>query len=141
MHRNLQLLGIAKKAGLLAIGGEAVSVAAKSGRVEAILSAADTADGAKRRAQRDAEYCGAQYYVVPYSKFEIGNITGRGSPGTLAILDKGLAKGFIDGLAGEDAENHTGASDIIEKPVFPPGRKLTPASSDSKATGKRRTAL
>jgi ribosomal protein L7Ae-like RNA K-turn-binding protein len=95
----LQLLGIARKAGLLAIGGESVSAASRKGKVRAVFSASDASDGAKRRARNDSLFCGAEYSVVPYTKFELGNVTGRGSPGTLAILDEGLAAGFLRGLA------------------------------------------
>jgi len=35
---------------------------------------------------------------VPFTKFELGTTAGRGSPGTIAFLDKGLAKGFKDKL-------------------------------------------
>ena len=112
MDRNLQLLGIAKKAGCLAIGGEAASSAARSGRARAIISAGDASDGARRRAQRDAAFCGASYILTPYTMREIGRITGRGSPGTVAFLDSGLAEGFLRGLtAAGDPERNAAAAD------------------------------
>ena len=99
MDRNLQLLGIARKAGLLAIGAESVSASARAGSAKAVITAEDASDGAKRRAQRDAAFCGAAYVATHYSKFELGSITGRGAPGTLAVMDTGLAEGFVNGLA------------------------------------------
>ena len=128
MDRNLQLLGIAKKAGFLAIGSESASAAARSGKVKAIISAADASDASKRRAQRDAGFCGAAYSPTPYTMSELGSITGRGSPGTLAFLDKGLSEKFLEGIpksaagasGGNSANNLNGAS--------------------NKTTGKRRTA-
>ena len=139
MDRSLQLLGIAKKAGLLAIGGEAASAAARSGMARAIISARDASDGAKRRAKRDAEFCGAAYVAAPYTMSELGSITGRGSPGTMAFLDKGLAMNFLEKLTGEDTEKLTGedaGEDTGEDAEEDTGRY----GEREKTTGKRRTA-
>ena len=140
MDRNLQLLGIAKKAGFLAIGVESASASAKSGSAKAIITAGDASEGAKRRARRDADFCGAVYAASPYTKFELGNVTGRGSPGTLAFTDTGLAAGFLKGLADDDPEQYgAAAQSLAENAQAPPGRNG--ASADrNKTTGKRRTA-
>ena len=113
MDRNLQLLGIAKKAGLLAIGAEAVSVAARGGRISLIVNAKDASAGALRRARSNAQYCGAAHITAPYTMFEIGYVIGRGSPGTIAILDAGLAAGFTRGLAENDPGRGTGTAEQL----------------------------
>jgi ribosomal protein L7Ae-like RNA K-turn-binding protein len=94
MNRSLQHLGMAKKAGLLAVGGDATSMAARRGKAKLIISASDASNGSMRRAKANAETGGIKYITVPFTKHELGNITGRGSPGTVAFLDKGLADGF-----------------------------------------------
>jgi len=99
VDRNLQLLGLAKKANLLAIGGEAACEAARSGSTKLILSASDASERAFRNARINADAGGAICLVVPYTKYEIGSIIGRGSPGTVAFLDTGLAVRFMKGLA------------------------------------------
>jgi len=98
MDRSLALLGMAKKAGLLAIGSEAAAVAARRGDAKLIITANDASDGSVRRAKSNAEACGAKHIAAPFSMFELGSITGRGSPGTIAFLDKGLAEGFTQKL-------------------------------------------
>ena len=149
MDRNLQLLGIAKKAGLLAIGGESASASAKSGRARAIITARDASEGAKRRAQRDAEFCGAAFAVTHYTKFEFGSVTGRGSPGTLAVMDAGLAAGFLKSLAEDDPERYGAAARdaaLMAETMRTPYRTgKTPAADKprggrNKTAGKRRTA-
>ena len=97
--RNLQIIGLAKKAGLLAIGGEAVEIAARKGQTKLIISADDASERSYRNARINADSCGAICTVVPYTKFELGSITGRGSPSMIAFLDTGLALTFIKGLA------------------------------------------
>jgi len=132
--RNLQLLGIMKKAGLLAVGGDAVGMAARAGKVTLVISASDASEGALRRARYVTDTSHAEYAVVPYTKFELGNVTGRGSPGTIAVLDAGLAASFVSGLAeteperyGETAKKLTEKADILAQ-----RKKLIP--------NKRRTA-
>jgi ribosomal protein L7Ae-like RNA K-turn-binding protein len=98
MGRDLQLLGMAKKAGLLAIGTDAVGGAARSGKVRLVISASDASEGATRRARRNAENGKAAFATVPYTMAELGRMTGRGAPGTVAFLDAGLATAFLDAL-------------------------------------------
>jgi ribosomal protein L7Ae-like RNA K-turn-binding protein len=99
MHRSLQLLGMAKKAGLLAVGSEAVSTATRHRKARLVISASDASPGSIRRACVNAETGGAIYIDVPFTKFELGSISGRGSPGAVAFLDAGLAAGFVKRLA------------------------------------------
>ena len=94
MDRSLALLGMAKKAGLLAVGGEAASTAARRGEAVLIITASDASEGSVRRAKANAESNGVEYKAVPFTMFELGNTAGRGSPGTIAFLDRGLADGF-----------------------------------------------
>jgi len=98
-NRNLQILGLAKKAGLLAIGGEAVATASRHGKAKLVITATDASEGSIRRARINAQTGGAEYVAVPYTKFELGSITGRGSPGTIAFLDAGIAATFTKRLA------------------------------------------
>jgi len=99
MDRCLAHLGMAKKAGLLAVGGDAAATAARRGEAELIITASDASAGSKRRAKMNAEANGIMYIAVPFTMFELGNIAGRGSPGTIAFLDKGLADVFSKRLA------------------------------------------
>ncbi|MCL2409185.1 MAG: ribosomal L7Ae/L30e/S12e/Gadd45 family protein [Oscillospiraceae bacterium] len=94
----IRILGLAKKAGLLAVGTESVSQAARLGKAAAIISASDASERSIRQARMYAEDAECEHIAVPYTKFELGQVVGRGSPGMLAILDVGLANKFITGL-------------------------------------------
>ena len=111
--KNLQILGIARKAGLIAVGGDAVGDATRMGKAKLVFSATDASESASRRARMNAQAGGAIYVTVPYAKFELGNITGRGSPGTVAILDAGLAAGFLKGLVEKEPEKYGGAAEKL----------------------------
>ena len=103
MDQALNLLGIAKKAGLIAIGGDAASAAARNGKAALIVSASDSSDGSIRRARVNAQAGGATHITAPYTQIEIGSITGRGLAGTVAITDIGLSAQFIKKLAEADS--------------------------------------
>jgi len=99
IDRNLNLLGIAKKAGMIAIGGNAVSLASRAGAAKLILTASDASERAVRRGLANAADCGAIHISAPYTQAELGYVLGRGAPGTVAILDVGLAAAFTAKLA------------------------------------------
>ena len=137
MDRNIQLLGIAKKAGLLAVGGDAVSIAARERKAKLVLSASDASERAIRRARINAKTGGAVYIAIPYTRFELGNVTGRGSPGTVAVLDIGLAAGFTKGLLAETGPDRYGkaAEQLAEQ-----ARVRTEAKKSTQSR-KRRTTI
>ena len=115
MEQNLRILGLAKKASLLAIGLDDVSKAARLKDVSLIISASDASDGAKRRAANDANFCSAVYAQIPYTMQELGVMTGRGSPGTIAFLEPGLAARFLKGLAIEQPEIFQESVGLLEQ--------------------------
>ena len=115
MDRNLQILGLAKKAGLLAVGAEGTGAAARAGKARVIISASDSSESALRRARYSAEIGRCLHIIVPYSGFELGNVSGRGSPGTVAILDLGLAARFLREIAETDPEQYGESADMLTR--------------------------
>ena len=105
MNRCLALLGMAKKAGRLAVGSEAAATAARRGDAVLIITASDASEASVRRAKTNAELNKVKHIAVPFTMFELGQTAGRGSPGTIAFLDKGLADGFIKRLAENTKES------------------------------------
>jgi len=111
MDRTLNLLGIARKAGKLAVGANDVAFTVRAGTASLVLSASDASDGSARRAKLNAEKYEVEYISVPYTKFQFGNIAGRGSPGILAILDDGLAGSFSEKLKSKQNQTHMEAQE------------------------------
>lgn len=135
------LLGIAKKAGLLEIGDESVGLAARTRKVKLIMSASDASDGSKRRALWYAQHNGTLHLTLPSTKEELGAVIGRGLPGMIALLDAGLANKYVSTLAQEDPEQYSQVSAqlaVIAERVQK-RRKEALAHQRNKRTGKRRT--
>ena len=135
MDRNLQILGITNKAGMLAVGCDAVSTAAANGKAKLILSASDASDGTRRRARTNAKNCCVYYIDTPFTKDDFGSVTRRGSPVTLAILDMGLAARFVKGMA----ETYPARYDDEAEQLAEQARKLKEKKKQT-TSAKRRAA-
>jgi ribosomal protein L7Ae-like RNA K-turn-binding protein len=129
MDKNLQILGLTKKAGMLAIGTEDTISAARAGKAQAVISSCDASGNALRRAKNSAKTGAAIYIVVPYTSFELGRAIGRGSPATAAILSTELAARSITGLAEEDPERFIEAAEAIMRKAAARREKMKRASS------------
>jgi ribosomal protein L7Ae-like RNA K-turn-binding protein len=114
LTRALSLLGIAKKAGFLAIGEESVSAAARTKKARVILSASDASDSSKRRARGYGETYGIAYAELPAEKLELAALVGRGSPGMLAVTDHGLAFGIVSRLSEEEPEKYAQLAALLQ---------------------------
>jgi ribosomal protein L7Ae-like RNA K-turn-binding protein len=135
------LLGLAKKAGLLEIGGESVGHAARHGKARVILSARDAADNSKRQAAAYADRYSLIHLVLPSTKEELGAVVGRGSPGMMAILDAGLAAKYVTALAKTDPAEYEAAAQQLEAKAerIRRRRKETARQGRNKRTGRGRT--
>ena len=102
MDKALSALGMAKKAGLLAVGSEDTLNAIRRKKAKLVITASDTSEASISRAQSSAESNGVEYIPVPYTQFELGTTAGRGSPGIIAFLDKGLAEAFKSKIGKSD---------------------------------------
>ena len=91
MDNILPLIGIAKKAGQLAIGEEPVGAAARAHKARLILLTSDAAAATVRRAESFAQAGGIFTLPLAATKAELGGILGRTSCAMVAILDAGLA--------------------------------------------------
>ena len=110
----LHLLGIARKAGRVAVGEEPVDAAVRAGHARLILAAADAAENSVRRAARFAGSGGAPWLQTPWTKAELGGAVGRASCAMLAVTDFGLAASLAQRLAGLDPERYGTAAAELE---------------------------
>jgi len=141
MDNSLSLLGIAKKAGKLQIGDESVASAARNKKARVILTAQDASPGSKRHADSYASIGNTLHVRLPYKKYDLGGVIGRGSPGILAITDIGIASSFVTKLAAIYPDEYGDASDILGKKSTKMllRRREALAHARNIRTGKRRT--
>ena len=98
MDKALNLLSLARKAGLAELGEEPVGAAARALHAHLIIVASDASDHTWRRAK---SYCAGTDQVcirVSYRKEEMGFAIGRQELAMAAIVDPGMALSFVEGL-------------------------------------------
>ncbi|MCI1965548.1 MAG: ribosomal L7Ae/L30e/S12e/Gadd45 family protein [Oscillospiraceae bacterium] len=93
-HRLLSLLGIARRAGKLSLGSDAVRKAALGGRCPLILFASDLSPHTVRTVGEAAAKGNAETAVLHVNMEEIGCAIGKRT-GVLAVNDIGFAKKLL----------------------------------------------
>lgn len=139
----INMLGIAKKAGFLEIGEDSVCTCARNGKAKLVLSACDASENSRRTAGHYAENGGAEYALLPYSKFDLSAVIGRGSPGMLAVTDIGIAASFMNKLSAAHPDNSAYAE--CAQAINERAQRIAKRKADGKNSGtnigkgKRRT--
>lgn len=102
------LLGLARKAGKVELGEEAVAIAARHHKARVILFASDAADNTLRRRGSLSEQGSCPAVVLPLTKAELGGAMGRNACAVLALTDVGLAAAVMKKLPQEEYGDMTG---------------------------------
>ena len=110
----LSMIGLAKKAGQVAIGEEPVGSAARAKDARVILVAQDAAAGSVRRAMSFGQTGACLCLTVPFDKDQLGRALGRTSCAMAAITDIGFAEAIVKKLAALDPERYAPAAQRLE---------------------------
>ncbi len=103
----IHYLSLAKKAGRIAVGEEAVGAAAGAGRAWRLRGAGDAPAGTLRRARNLVAGSGRPLAVVPFTKEELGTALGKTVVSLAALTDPALALAFLQAL--EDPQQYAAA--------------------------------
>ena len=104
MDSILPLLGLAFRAGRLAVGEEPVGAVCRAHKAYLLLLAHDAADNTIRRAHHFCQAGKTVCLTIPFSKDELGSCLGRTSCAMLAVSDVGFAAAVAEKLAQADPE-------------------------------------
>ena len=111
MDRSLNVLSLARKAGLAELGEEPVGAAARALHAHLIIVAGDASDHTWRRAKSYAAGTDQACIRVSYTKDELGLAIGRQELAIAAIVDAGMALSFVEGLG--QPEKHKAEIEIL----------------------------
>ena len=103
------------------------------------MSASDAAQGSVRKAGFLAEDASIPHIILPYTKADLGEVVGRGTPGMLSITDIGMAHSFVTKLAQEYPKYADVLKVMDVKLKRANERKAARKNEVSKTVGKRRT--
>ena len=114
MEQILSTLGLALRAGSVAVGEEPVGSAARAKHARLILVASDAAPGSVRRAFAFAQTGAYLCLVIPAEKAALGRALGRTSCAMCAVTDIGFAGALGKKLAALDPAHFAEASGRLE---------------------------
>lgn len=91
MQKIFGLIGLAKKAGKLALGEDGVKDAVRFGKAQLVIIAEDASENTKKSIINSSKYYGVKYYITA-TKEDLGHAVGKGISASVAVLDDGFAK-------------------------------------------------
>ena len=104
MDKALNYLALARKAGRIELGEEPVGAAARAQHARLIVVAEDAGDHTWRRAKSFVAGTDQQCLKVPFTKDDMGMVTGRSALAIAAFTDPAMALAFVKAL-GQPEQN------------------------------------
>lgn len=137
----LSMLGLAHKAGQVAIGEEPTGAACRAKDARVLFLAADAADNTRRRARSFADTGSCPLLTLPADKDDLGRALGRTSCAMCAVTDIGFAGALAKKLAAMDAEAYGEAAAALEEKAKKADkrRKEQQAHEKNKKLGRKKT--
>ncbi len=139
LDNTLRTIGLALRAGRLAVGEDPAGDACHAHDCRLLLIAGDAAEGTLRRAERFAEAGQCLSVTVPCSKAELGQAVGRASCALAAVTDLGFARSIAGKLAAADPERYGQTAERLSvKAERAARRREEQKARDKERGGKRR---
>lgn len=88
----LSLIGLARKAGKLTVGTEAVCDAVRCGKAKLVLASAEASDNTKKRISNCAQYYGVRAEYVAVSPDMLGKAIGKTATACVSTDDDNFVK-------------------------------------------------
>ena len=127
MHKALNYMSLARKAGLIELGEEPVGAAARSGHARLVVVAQDASDHTWRRANSFVAGTSQQCIKAPFSKDDMGMAIGRSSLAIAAFTDPAMALAFVRAL-----DNQERYREVLEE-LDKKSRKIRQRQTEAKA--------
>ena len=141
MDKLLNLIGLAQKAGRLAVGEEPTGAAARARDARLILVAADAAENSARRVRHFADAGQCLWCRIGADKDALGRAVGRSSCAMLAVTDIGFAEAIAKKLAeGDERFTETAEKLAVKAQRAAERRREAEAHEKNLRTGKKRPA-
>ena len=114
MDKALRYMGLARKAGLLALGEDRCTEAVSEGRAKLLLLASDASPGAVKRAGASLRGHRAPMEALPWKKEELGVALGRPGCVMVCFTDLPLASRFASAMA-EDLPQWQATAELLSR--------------------------
>jgi len=125
-------MGIARKAGLLAVGEESCGAAFSLGKARLLLLAADASPNARKRAEGYLYGHRAPMMALPWTKEELSELLGKQGCGMVCFTDLALAGRFASAMAETLPDWQETAALLTQREEKARRRKAAPRKSTSR---------
>ena len=112
-RRVLQLVGLARRAGYVAVGTRAVREAASRGEVRVVVLAADATDNARKRLRGLSGQPGIEV-IECGTRGSLGRAVGREEAVVVGIGDRGLGRRIVGEARRHDVQARPSPSDEVD---------------------------
>lgn len=126
----LGLMGLARRAGKLAVGEALTSELVQAGRARAVFLCEDAGDATKRKVMRHDMR--VPVFVLPCSKQALGNAVGFADCAVCAMQDMGMAAAAAQKLSETSPVNAKAAQRVSEKKTHIDRRKAVKKNKKSR---------
>ncbi|MBR6115030.1 MAG: hypothetical protein IKQ10_07550 [Oscillospiraceae bacterium] len=126
MDKAQQYLGLARKAGLLAVGEDNCSAAVSGGRAKLLLLASDASPNARKRAEGFLHGHRALLEPLPWTKEELSALLGKRGCSMVCFTDLGLASQFAGAMAASESRWQETAALLVRRKEKAVRRKAAP---------------
>ena len=131
-------LGLALRAGRLAVGEEPVGTACRTHKARLLLLASDAADNTIRRALRFSQAGTIPCLTLSLNKEALGACLGRASCAMLAVTDAGFAAALAEKLAKEDPQQYGQVQALLSQKAARMKRRRKEKRRENSGTGQNR---
>lgn len=108
-------IGIAKKAGALAVGETDAGTACRSGKAKILLLASDASENTVNRAENFIAGRRTVLIKSQYTKAALGDMTGSRACALAAVTDMGIAASILSALAQGDDRYEAAAAEMAAR--------------------------
>ena len=114
MDNVLHMIGMTNRAGRLKVGEEPVGEACQQRACRLVMVAGDAAENTVRRVIHFAEAGQCLWIKIPYTKEELGSVTGRQICAMVAVTEIGMAQAIVNLLSQKDKEQYGAVAEKLE---------------------------
>lgn len=109
------IIGLAKRAGALAVGTEQVIESVRKGKARLVLVASDVSENTAKRLQDKASYRNVPLEALPMDMSALGHSVGKDHAAAVALLQEGFVRSYRK-AKGSPADPPAAASNTLSNP-------------------------
>lgn len=110
------IIGLAKRAGALAIGTEQVIEAVRKGKARLVLAASDISENTAKRLRDKASYRNVPLELLPLDMGALGHLIGKDHAAAVALLQEGFVRSYRKAVQSSPDDPSVVSSNTLSNP-------------------------